>query len=310
MSFLSGLFGGSNGATTQTQSQGYSALPSQLQQGFNGLGTQVAQLTNPANPGVTNMFTPIAQTAGETQAYNSINQGFAPTQQSLSSDMSMLQNPYNQSVIGGINNAANSDYSILKQNQDQTGTYGSNRTTLGANDIEDQRQNMIGSLLQGQYNTALGTVFNNIIPQQQQDAYNQLNAGSAQRQLALQTSEAPITALQAGTGMISPFTAGGTSSSYNPGTSNGIIPGLADAGKSVAGLGLAFSDINLKENIKYIGKKNGHNIYEFSYKGDHDRFIGVMAQEILETNPEAVTSNIMRLMVDYDKLGVEFRRVA
>jgi len=77
-----------------------------------------------------------------------------------------------------------------------------------------------------------------------------------------------------------------------------------------AQLGSAYmmSDERLKENITPIGKENGHNIYTYNYIGDNVPFIGVMAQEVMETHPEAV-----KLMdngfyaVDYDKIGVKFR---
>ena len=57
------------------------------------------------------------------------------------------------------------------------------------------------------------------------------------------------------------------------------------------------SDIRTKENIKLIGKtKAGHNVYSFEYKKEfkdseyagHGSFVGVMAQEVEKTNPDAV----------------------
>jgi len=320
MGFLSGLFGGSKSTQTSSSASGYSGLPSSLRTGFDNLGKAVASYTDPNDPANVARFTPIPQTASETQGYNAINQGFAPTQDSLNSDLSMLMNPYNDYVIGGVNNAANSDYSVLKQNASQTGQFGSNRQELGANDIELQRQNTIGSLLQGQYNQALGQVFNNLVPQRQQDAYNQINEGGQQRNLALQTAQAPIAALQAGTGMIAPFTAGGTSTGYSgSSTSPGILSGFASGGGGVSGasgalstlgsLASLFSDIRLKENIEYIGEEKGHKIYEFKYKNQEGRYRGVMAQEIQETNPEAVIVKDGYLAVNYDAIGIEFKRV-
>lgn len=318
MGFLGGLsktlFGGSDSKSTGSNSaaQGYSSLSPMLQSGFDQLGQGVAQYTNPNDPANVARFTPMAQTAGETQAYNNINQGFAPTPESLSSNLSMLMNPFNDSVIGGINNAANSDFSILKQNMSNTGQFGSNRQQLGANDIELQRQNQIGSLLQNQYNQALGQVFNNIVPQQQQDAMNQLNAGTAQRNLAYQTQQAPIAALQAGTSMISPFTAGGTSQGTNyasSNTQNGIIPGLG-GGAGIGAGAAAMSDLRLKEDIKLIGNENGHNIYSFKYKNQDGKYEGVMAQEVQKIDPEAVIEKDGYLAVDYDKINVTFRRIS
>ena len=310
MGFLNNLFGGSKGNATQSQQSGYSALPSNLKSGFDKLGQQVAQYTDVSNPANIAMFTPMGETAGETQAYNNINRGFTPTANTLGADLSMLQNPFNDYVIGGINNTANSDFSILKQNLNQVGQFGSNRQTLGANDIELQRQNQIGGMLQNQYNTALGQVLNNLVPQRQQDAMNQLNAGQSQRGLDYQIKQAPIAALGAGTSMIAPFTAGGVGSSFDPGSTEGIIPGIAKLVGAV-GTGMkAFSDMTLKHNIEYKTNKNGYNIYEFSYNGSDRRFEGVMAQEVQEIMPEAVIQTPIGLAVNYGMIGIEFREVA
>lgn len=196
MGFLSGLtntlFGGSQSDSQSQSTSGFGLLPQPIQNSY----TSYANAVTPQIANATSEYTPIGQTAGETQAYNAINKGFTPDAQTLNSDVSMLMNPFNSSVIGQLNNQANGQYSVLKQAENAAGDYGSNRTTLGANDIENTRQNNIGSLLQNQYNTALGQTFNNLIPQQQQDAMNQINAGAAQRQLALQQSSAPITGLQ------------------------------------------------------------------------------------------------------------------
>ena len=57
-----------------------------------------------------------------------------------------------------------------------------------------------------------------------------------------------------------------------------------------------FSDIRLKESIEYLGKSsNGHNIYTWNWNnkavelGINDPTTGVLAQEIMETNPDTVT---------------------
>ena len=310
MSFLKSLFGGSESKGTTSSAAGYSTLPSNLRAGFDQLGQGVAQYTNPNDPANIARFTPMGETADETAAYGAMRRGFTPTSQSLNTDLSMLMNPYNDYVIGGVNNQANSDFSILKQNMDQAGQFGSNRQMLGANDIELQRQNQIGGMLQGQYNQALGQVFNNLVPQRQQDAMNLMGVGDRQRALDMQTKQAPINALQAGTSMIAPFTSN-TSNGYNA-TNNygeGIISGLSK-GASAIGTMMAACDIRLKENIVLVGKENGHNIYEFNYIGKPERWQGVMAQEVLETNPEAViTTNDGYYAVDYGKLGIEFRRI-
>lgn len=83
-----------------------------------------------------------------------------------------------------------------------------------------------------------------------------------------------------------------------------------------AGIGAAlsfFSDERLKENIKPVGTRNGHNLYEFNYIADPNKikYVGVMAQEVAQTNPEAVKiSRSGFMMVNYGVLDIPFERAA
>lgn len=104
---------------------------------------------------------------------------------------------------------------------------------------------------------------------------------------------------------------GGTST----GSSMGLIPqrqsdpfsSIFGAAASTAGLGLsaytAFSDERLKENIKPVGEAdNGTPLYLYNYKGDPTPHVGPMAQEVAETNPDAVHMDPSGfLKVDYGK---------
>ena len=89
---------------------------------------------------------------------------------------------------------------------------------------------------------------------------------------------------------------GSTTEQTTPGPS-----GLSKAGQ-VAGIigtlaqayGAMGSDARLKDNVTRIGKEKGYNIYTWEWNdkakelGIDDPTIGVMAQEVLETNPDAV----------------------
>ena len=68
-----------------------------------------------------------------------------------------------------------------------------------------------------------------------------------------------------------------------------------------------FSDIRLKTNIEFIGKSPSNiNIYSFNYIGNPVKYVGVMAHEV----PWAAEKHESGyLMVDYDKVDVEFRRL-
>lgn len=72
---------------------------------------------------------------------------------------------------------------------------------------------------------------------------------------------------------------------------------------------VAASDMRLKENIKKIGVENGHNIYEFNYKGDSSKYRGVMAQEVTHIPGATIMTDDGYYMVNYKALNVEFARV-
>jgi len=74
------------------------------------------------------------------------------------------------------------------------------------------------------------------------------------------------------------------------------------------------SDRNLKENIKKIGiSEKGLDIYEFEYKNKNlgeGVYQGVMAQDLLESKPEAVISDSSGILsVDYSLIDVDFKRI-
>ena len=74
----------------------------------------------------------------------------------------------------------------------------------------------------------------------------------------------------------------------------------------------AASDKRLKQNIEKIGvSEDGINIYEFEYvKNPKHRFVGVIAQELLETHPEAVIKESDGYYsVNYDLIDVNFEQV-
>jgi len=71
------------------------------------------------------------------------------------------------------------------------------------------------------------------------------------------------------------------------------------------------SDIRAKENITPAGEKNGFRLYDFNYIGKSVRYRGVMAQDILETHPQAVRIDPADGLycVDYAQLGLVMRRL-
>ncbi len=72
------------------------------------------------------------------------------------------------------------------------------------------------------------------------------------------------------------------------------------------------SDVRLKENIRPVGRKNGHNLYKYNYKMDPMRkqYVGVLAQEVERTRPDAVHTDFTGAKsVNYGALGLHMEAV-
>jgi len=71
--------------------------------------------------------------------------------------------------------------------------------------------------------------------------------------------------------------------------------------------GLGFSDIRLKENIELIGKSPSNiNIYKFNYKDNPTTYQGAMAHEVSWASFKHPSGY---MMVDYNKIDVEFKKI-
>lgn len=90
---------------------------------------------------------------------------------------------------------------------------------------------------------------------------------------------------------------GSTTTATTPGPSGlsqlGQVAGIA--GSLFGGGGIFPSDARLKDNVTHIGEDKGYNIYTWEWNdkavelGIDTPTVGVMAQEVLETNPDAVS---------------------
>ena len=101
----------------------------------------------------------------------------------------------------------------------------------------------------------------------------------------------------------------GTKTQPAPDQTGAIVGGVTGLLGGIIGL----SDRNSKTEISRIGQSDtGVPIYTFAYKDDpHSRmYHGTMAQDILNTHPEAViTAGDGTYMVDYAKIDVDFYEV-
>ncbi len=294
--YISG--GSTDSSGSQSSQQGFRDLPPEIQNVFKTLATQTGSYLNGGSnaAGTTSMFTPLAQTAGETGAINNINQGFAPTASSINSDINMQTNPFDSSVIDTINRQAAGQGSVLNQQTNAAGQFGSNRAMLGANDIDLSRLEQIGQFKQGEYNTALNNALTTLPQQRLSDANAQLSAGGFQRSLNSQTQQAPITALQSIAQILGTLP-----------TNSGQSAGSQQS--SGFNFGLFGSDRNIKENIIPLGSERGYPIYAFNYKGDDQTYAGVMAQDVEKIMPDAVKTIDGIKHVDYSMISVPMRKL-
>ncbi len=93
------------------------------------------------------------------------------------------------------------------------------------------------------------------------------------------------------------------------GFGGGMGGGSGGGGSTMGGGlgGLNMSDKRLKYNYFITGKSpSGINIYEFSYLGSNDRFIGVMADEVPQSS---VMTKSGFYAVDYSKIDVQFKAI-
>lgn len=110
----------------------------------------------------------------------------------------------------------------------------------------------------------------------------------------------------------------GAMGSYKNGADNAAananpMGALLGAGATLGAASIKYSDRRLKQDITLVGRdeRTGLNLYEFSYTlTPHQRWVGVMADEVLQVMPSAVHTNAEGShSVDYDALGLEMKQV-
>jgi hypothetical protein len=86
-------------------------------------------------------------------------------------------------------------------------------------------------------------------------------------------------------------------------------PAGASAGSAAGGyLGSYFSDERLKTDIVKVGEHNGLDVVEFRYRKGKTRYRGVLAEQVRNKFPDAVSSRKGYLTVDYGKIGMPMER--
>ncbi|MBT8449281.1 MAG: tail fiber domain-containing protein [Gammaproteobacteria bacterium] len=171
---------------------------------------------------------------------------------------------------------------------------------LAASDANQQASDFVNQMMSQNFQG---------MQQNQLGAYGQLGQLQAQQNLAQQgalgmapqlsnlgfgSQYGDLAALSSLIG--SPTVLGGGGSSSGQG-------GIGSSLGGIASLTSVLSDIRAKENIKRVGKTDsGLNVYTYNYKGHPQTHMGVMAQEVEESIPEAVHEFNGLKTVDYTKV--------
>ena len=135
-------------------------------------------------------------------------------------------------------------------------------------------------------------------------------SGASNRGGAMNVSSGPAAAAASARGRSSmaSMPRGGVGSFAGRGGGGGFRGGGGGGGFRGGGAGRR-SDMELKHDIVLLGHlANGLGYYRFSYLGTQEAYVGVMAQEVQNVRPDAVTRGSDRyLRVYYEKLGLTFR---
>lgn len=86
------------------------------------------------------------------------------------------------------------------------------------------------------------------------------------------------------------------------GSGGNFLNTVGNVAGTVGSIASIFSDERVKDNIKEVGQlDNGLPVYSYNYKGSPKTQIGVMAQDVEQSNPDAVSEMGGIKMVDYNK---------
>lgn len=181
------------------------------------------------------------------------------------------------------------------------------KASLGARQMQNRMFNTMGTGAtaeaivgaQGATNQAVGSAAGQIAAGAEANKKNEISnlRGEKTQQMGMYGQQASSAESERGTGW------------------DTLFQGIDSLGKIASGAGqaasalgplAAASDIRLKENIKKIGEIQGHTIYKFNYKDDPKTIIGVIAQELENTeNSDCIVPVGDYLYVNYDKLFKE-----
>ena len=309
---VSKLFGGGKEQAVSVSATPFQTLPPFAQSGLRE-AVQAGRgfLENPA------IFEAVGPTSEQEAALEILRLGAQPlSAERFGEQFDVFYNPFIQETldpaIADLQRVGREAFGDIGAQATQAGAFGSTRQALREAELGRglaQEAGRLSAQVRSQgFESAADRALNQLA-RQQTGAATLFDAGEALRQLEQQTRQAPATAAQFLAALASGIPTGGGETRATSGTdlSTGqkIGQGLQLVG-SIAGL---FSDIRLKEDIKFLRKEGDYNIYEFKYAGSPQIYEGVMAHEVQQIKPEAVGKHEGYLTVNYSMIEPEFKEV-
>ncbi|WP_455476324.1 tail fiber domain-containing protein [Bartonella sp. B17] len=301
------------------QGERTAGLSNITQNAITGLQNAADQYNNPALMGLLNTPTQSATNLSN-MAKGDLIGGNSKFDMALQNALNKTSDAINQSVAGAGRYGSGAHTKVLA---DELGTLATNATAQQYNqDIKNMMNanQMIDNSLRDQVNAANAFFQGQSAAQSNalkggmaQDSANQ-NALDAQRQKWAEEDNKEWNQLER-------LLQTGKQAAGNYGTTSGqtitkpsvVNDPLNDIQRLLGLVGGIFglSDVRVKENIVPVGKKNGYPLYTFNYKGDPQRYQGVLAQEVLLLNPDAVYMDpkTKLLHVDYGKIGFKIKKI-
>ena len=305
------LFGGSESKSNTTTPTGFNSLPAQARQAYLDALSRGEELSLDES-----LFMQPELTGTQQSALSTLQGLSAPTSASqFQSGLETFYNPYEEQVVqNSINDILEQGRGLgsdIDQMASEAGGFGGTRQALLESELQSNILKNIGdvsaSTRSAGFESAADRVLSDIT--RSQDAASQVfQLGDLERQIEATNTQAPLEAVNYLMQLAQGFpTGGGTvSTTRTDNYGQGMIAGLANLA-NMAGSAIQASDVRLKENIEYIGKDNGYNIYNYNYiKDPYTKYKGVMAQEVAETRPDAIVFDKGYMYVDYSRLGVNF----
>ena len=246
--------------------------------------------------------------------YGAQQQGLAAQNQAFNQDYQYdaLANALSQARIGANASMANANTSANASmyNSDNNLAASQMANSLGYDRLNQQGRefdiNDIFRTNQQDINAGLG--WGNLdLQQQSQNLQNwQANQGAQNNwwnQISGMMNNAPGVNFNPTGDFVGNTMRAGQNQQNNTNQANAALATLLGGGASM----IPWSDKRLKENIEFVETINGVNVYDFDYIDKSlgaDRYRGVIAQEVKETHPEAISEISGFMMVDYSKLPI------